>query len=135
MAPDSKFQANFATVNETDRLESTKPKTYKKLKSKSKVEPNTLDAVATTSEIPQHLDEHRSNQCISRTEDRRRATMEQRLYETRRKILRNASEALGALGEEMIPLTSGETETPSTWKVVAVPATELPVPELTYDLG
>ena len=67
-------------------------------------------------------------------DDRMRAYPEQRLYEARQKILSNATEALGALGEEMVPVTSGETGAPSTWDVVAVPATELPVPELPDDL-
>ena len=34
----------------------------------------------------------------------------------------------------MIPMTSGEAGAPSTWEIVAVPATELPVPELPDDL-
>ena len=62
------------------------------------------------------------------------ATTDQKLYEARRKILLNASEALGALGEELVPMTSGETGAPSTWEVVTVPAAELPVPELPDDL-
>ena len=46
----------------------------------------------------------------------------------------NASDVLRALGEEMVTMTSGETGAPSTWGVVAVPATELPVPELPDEL-
>ena len=61
-------------------------------------------------------------------------TTDQRLYEARRKILLAANETLGALGEEMIAVTSGETGARSTWDVLAVPATELPVPELPDDL-
>ena len=46
----------------------------------------------------------------------------------------NASETLGALGEEMIPMNSGEAGALSIYQVVAVPATELPVPELPDEL-
>ena len=156
--------AAFSPVDEQDQSESIKSKPYKKLKGKASLEPNSLEAVATTTEVPQQLDGRRPNQTLegpqvaiaepstggrpdpkvgawmgialtsSRPEDRRQAHMEQRLYEARRRILSNASEALGALGEEMIPATSGETGAPSTWEVVAVPAMELPVPELPDDL-
>ena len=59
---------------------------------------------------------------------------QQKLYIARRRIFNSASETLGALGEELIPMTSGEAGAPSTWEVLTVPATELPVPELPDDL-
>ena len=46
----------------------------------------------------------------------------------------NASDVLGALGEEMVTMTTGETGAPSTWEVVAVPGAEIPVPELRDEL-
>ena len=105
--------AAFSPVNESDQPESTKPKPNKKLKGKARVEPSSLDAVATTTEVPLLPSGHRSKQQqegphVAIPEDKsRQASMEQRLYEARRRILCNASEALGALGEEMIPTTSG----------------------------
>ena len=56
------------------------------------------------------------------------------MFKARKRIFNNATEQLRALGEELIPVTSAETGAPSTWEVTMVPATEIPVPELSDDL-
>ena len=53
------------------------------------------------------------------------------LWRARQLILARATETLG---EEMLAMLAGEACADPTWNVVAIPAVELPVPELPDDL-